>query len=222
MICKKFLQYLAAIGFLAIALAARTSAAETTCPLGLESDAYPGQCGAYYDKDEDGLCDYSVASVSPADSGSNQARSTQGSAGFDMDGPVVNGQAGADGSENSGNRRRYPFIPLSIAILGMYAASSFAARAKLITLLAHRRIWNSILLISFLASGLLGLLLVIRINYGYAFPLGLNQLWWHVTAGVVMALVSFAHIAWHWRYYACIFRKKQAVSCDRDSLKAGG
>jgi hypothetical protein len=64
------------------------------------------------------------------------------------------------------------------------------------------------LTLAFLVSGLLGILLVVRINYGPAIQLPFNILFWHVEFGIAMTLISIFHIIWHWQYFKGIIRLK--------------
>jgi len=103
---------------------------------------------------------------------------------------------------------RYKFGLILITILILYLLSYLMVKTKKISLLTHRRLWNVLLLITFLASTILGLLLIIRINHGWSFNLPFNMLYWHVEFGTAMAVISFFHIAWHWRYFALMFKKR--------------
>lgn len=89
---------------------------------------------------------------------------------------------------------RYKLAWITGVLVLLYALTLALVRLKAIGLLLHRRIWNVLLLLSFLASGLLGLLLVIRINWGWTIALPFNMLYWHVETGTAMALISFIHI----------------------------
>lgn len=103
---------------------------------------------------------------------------------------------------------RYKFGLILVTILILYLLSYLMVKTKKISLLTHRRLWNVLLLITFLASIILGLLLIIRVNWGWSFNLPFNKLYWHVEFGTAMAIISFFHIIWHWRYFALMFRKK--------------
>ena len=118
---------------------------------------------------------------------------------------------GLSGPGEAVNQRPpYAFLPLAFWTLAAYATTAFLARRKRISLITHRRIWNLVLTLSFLLSGLLGLLLVLRINYGFLAAWHQPMLRLHVQAGIVMAIVSFFHLAWHWPYYALLFRRPAA------------
>ena len=95
----------------------------------------------------------------------------------------------------------YHVIILTLLVLAAYAATYFLTKQGKIKLMAHRRLWNKVLMVSFLVSGLLGLLLAAVIEFGWTIAWYRGFLWLHVEFGIVMALVSLFHIAWHWRYY---------------------
>jgi len=73
----------------------------------------------------------------------------------------------------------------------------------------HRKIWNVLLLITFLISGIFGILLVLRINYGIEIPLYSDLLFWHVEFGIAMTIISIFHITWHWKYFRNMIPKKK-------------
>lgn len=101
----------------------------------------------------------------------------------------------------------FDIVPITLVLLAFYFLTYFLARKNKITMLTHRRIWNVLLLITFLISGILGLLLAIRINYGWSVQVPFNMTEIHVEAGIAMMIITFFHIAWHWRYYACMFKR---------------
>jgi spermidine synthase len=96
---------------------------------------------------------------------------------------------------------RYDLISISAILFFLYGITLLFSRKKLISVASHRKIWNILLLVTFLASAGFGTLLVIRLNTGWEFELPFNMLYWHVEAGVAMFLIALFHIAWHWRYF---------------------
>jgi spermidine synthase len=82
-----------------------------------------------------------------------------------------------------------------------YAVSIFSVKRGRLALFAHRRLWNHILLITFVLSGLLGLVLAFLIDFKLSISWYREFLWLHVEFGIVMAFVAFFHICWHWRYF---------------------
>lgn len=107
--------------------------------------------------------------------------------------------------------KSYPIIVLSLTTLLSYVLTWWLQKRKYITKVTHRKIWNVVLLISFLVAGLLGLFLVFQINYcfGYSIYTTINTL--HVDLGIIMAIVSILHCFWHLDYYKKIFARKKVV-----------
>jgi hypothetical protein len=66
-----------------------------------------------------------------------------------------------------------------------------------------------LLLLSFLSSALLGLLLIIRINWGWTVALPFNMLYWHVETATAMAVITLFHLSWYWRFYTVIFKRNE-------------
>jgi hypothetical protein len=103
----------------------------------------------------------------------------------------------------------YLTFPISAIILISYFVSFILVKNKKISPVVQCRFWNIILLISFLISGMLGLVLAVFID------LKLSIMWYrqllslHVKTGTVMALVSIFHLFWHLPYYLSLIKKKK-------------
>jgi len=114
-------------------------------------------------------------------------------------------------NEKGKGKKAYSFLSITIISILMYLITLILSKRKIISPLTHKRIWNILLLITFLGTGFLGILLVIRINYGIVFPLFFNMLYWHVELGIAMAVISVLHIIERWYFFKNIFttsRKK--------------
>jgi len=77
----------------------------------------------------------------------------------------------------------------------------------------HLKIWNVILLLTFLVTAILGILLAAQVNYKWDIPYLKELLNWHVNFGIAMAIISVFHFINHWKYYWHIF------SNDKNKLK---
>lgn len=111
--------------------------------------------------------------------------------------------------EQSSRESVYNFVPLSLILLALYLLTWLLAKFNKIKLLNHRKLWNWLLLATFLASGLSGIFLVLRINYGFIVSWPFNLLEIHVETGIAMAMISIFHIVWHWPYYLGFLLKKK-------------
>ena len=169
------------------------------CPHDEIDCAYPGECSRYIDTDDDGICDKSQSA--PED----RVEST----------PVVEVESDSDvqitetpAVIESKTKATYDLLVIFLALSILYAVSYILSKKKIIRVASHRKIWNILLLVSFLISGSLGILLVIRINYGIAIPLPFNVLYWHVEFSIAMFLISLFHTLWHGAYLKKLFKFK--------------
>ena len=89
----------------------------------------------------------------------------------------------------------------------LYIISIFLVKFKKITLFNQRRFWNFVLLVTFLVSGILGLVLAISLDQKINLPWYLQFLNLHVKFGIAMSLVSIFHLIWHLPYYKTILKK---------------
>jgi hypothetical protein len=96
-------------------------------------------------------------------------------------------------------------IPVVLGLSAAYILTWQLSRHKNISSDFHRKLWNSILLVFGLATIVLGMLLVIRLEGAWVFRLPFNLIFWHVEAGIGLSVVSIFHILWHWKYYAKLF-----------------
>jgi len=109
-------------------------------------------------------------------------------------------------SGNNKKERTYHLLLISLVLTILYIVSHILSKKKVISVVNHRKIWNILLLATFLASGIFGILLVIRINFGIAIPLPFNILFWHVEIGIAMVAISIFHIIWHWAYFKSLLK----------------
>lgn len=100
----------------------------------------------------------------------------------------------------------YHLVTIVLVTLILYLTTFLATKINAITKLTHRRIWNSLLLLTFLVTAILGLLLALQVNYKVELP-GLDTyMVFHVDFGIAMTIVSIIHLVWHWNYYIRIVK----------------
>jgi hypothetical protein len=103
---------------------------------------------------------------------------------------------------------RYYVSPVAIIFLLVYAISFVLYKTKSIRVTTHRKIWNVLLLATFMVTAVFGLILAIGISVDPPWLLPRSLLFWHVETGVVMSLISFFHLGWHVRYYLAVLTGK--------------
>lgn len=102
----------------------------------------------------------------------------------------------------------YHFVFIFLITLLAYLFTYFLSKTGKLSCYSHRRIWNIILLISFLVSGIIGLILAFSIDQKLSLSWYLPFLWLHVEFGIIMALVSIFHILWHLPYFRSLAKFK--------------
>lgn len=103
---------------------------------------------------------------------------------------------------------QYNFIPIVTVVLISYVITWSLAKTNKIKLLTHRRLWNSILAISFFMSATLGFVITMAIELGFRIPYYTTVRWIHVEFGLILFIVALFHFLWHLPYYAAMLKKK--------------
>lgn len=103
----------------------------------------------------------------------------------------------------------YPLLEISIVTIVLYLITWLLSKTRYLKVSTHRKIWNMVLLIAFIVSGLLGLMLVVQINYDVLGSWYSSFMKLHVEFGIVMALISVFHIFWHTKYFLTMFKGKK-------------
>ena len=100
----------------------------------------------------------------------------------------------------------YPLVPISILIILCYTISFVFSGIGLVSKSDHRKFWNVLLLIVFLTTGIIGLLMVVKINYKLEMTFYDELVSYHVGFGVGMAVIGFFHLWYHLSYYLHLFK----------------
>ena len=98
-------------------------------------------------------------------------------------------------------KKPYIMIPIFIISTLLYLTTYILTKKKIMKLRSHIKLWNYLLLISFIVSGGLGVMLVFKINFGWFLNFPINMMYWHVEFGVVMAILTIFHIIWYMPYF---------------------
>jgi len=124
--------------------------------------------------------------------------------------PIPSPEPTAETEESS----EYHLSPIVLFLVGAYILSRILSKKKIniLKIVNHKKIWNILLMIAFVISGVLGVLLVIRNNTGNTSPMRFDVLFWHVELGIAMLIISIFHILERWYYFARMFKKKTVPS----------
>lgn len=99
----------------------------------------------------------------------------------------------------------YHFILITILSIFAYSISYFYFRKKE-NLLLHKKIWNVLLLISFIFTALTSLIYLLVFDVGLNFAYSIKSVsFWHVEIGLIMILISLFHTFWHLAYFKSFF-----------------
>lgn len=92
---------------------------------------------------------------------------------------------------------------LVLGLVIIYLISFFMAKKNIITIITHKKIWNIILLISFILVAITSISFLLLLEYGIYFSIP-NNSFWHTELGIVMILISLFHSIWHLAYFKAI------------------
>jgi len=95
----------------------------------------------------------------------------------------------------------YRSLTVAIITILLYLTTWLLSYKEKISKILHRKIWNWLLLVTFIPVFLTSLFWLLRVDYGIIVGLPFNIAFWHVEFGIVMILISIFHIIWHVRYY---------------------
>jgi hypothetical protein len=115
----------------------------------------------------------------------------------------------------------YLVSPIALGFFIIYGASFFLYKTKRIRIATHRKVWNVLLLGTFLVTGIFGVILAIQLDYPLPFRIPIDLLFWHVEAGIAMTLISLFHMGWHFNYYKNLVRRtRERTRAVRETEKA--
>lgn len=175
------------------------------CPYGLIDDPFPGQCPRYEDTNQDNICDHSQ---SPSGSSDNKNNSTNGhrkqNHGNDKETSNVNSSNIQIAKSVPGES--YYLVPLAITTMIIYLVTYLLYLENQLRKHVFYKIWNYVLIISFLVTGVTGLIMMIIINYGIRSSWNLTIDFWHAEFAIIMATSTLFHFHLYWKQVKKIFK----------------
>jgi spermidine synthase len=104
----------------------------------------------------------------------------------------------------------YHVIGTGLTAILLYIISYFFYRIGYYTSLFHRKLWNSLLAITFIITVIAGLFMALQVTYKWNIPFIKSVLKWHVEFGIGMSVTGIFHLIWHFSYFTQIFRKNES------------
>ena len=102
----------------------------------------------------------------------------------------------------------YALVPIGLSALLVYIFTYILSRSGLLSLKNHRRLWNTLLLLTFFSTAIMGIILAVQVNYKLEMPVVEKLIVWHVDFGIGMSFIAVFHFSWHWAYYMKLFAGK--------------
>jgi spermidine synthase len=99
----------------------------------------------------------------------------------------------------------YSLVTISVLCLLFYGVTLALVRFGIISDAWQRKFWNTLLLLSILVAGCIGLFLAITVNFKINFSLTDTFLVWHVDFGIALFVIAVFHFSWHIKYYRFLF-----------------
>lgn len=107
----------------------------------------------------------------------------------------------------SSKKTKYYFLHIIIISTTLYLFTFFLSKKNIISLIAHRKIWNWLLLVFFVFTTFFALIWILNAEYSLGIRLPINTSYWHIITGLIMIIISVFHMLWHLNYY--FIRKNQ-------------
>lgn len=196
-----------------IAVSSMNGACASGCPYGLVNDPFPGQCSRFTDLNGDGICDLSQA-VTNTDTTSISSTSDTSSSTQDVNASTsdVSGApsgssdlpdtsvaqdpstSGLDSSSTTVDGNDYHIVPITLLIIGGYILTYYLFKKGILKPQQHKRIWNLLLMVGYLGTGLTGIILTFMINMGISTIYNPGLTYWHAELSILMVIGTLIHL----------------------------
>ena len=196
------------------------------CPYGLDYDPYPGQCSRYIDVDGSGSCDLALSAASTtqtsADNDSSTSQDTSQSTQLDDDAidPVDDNalevsDTGSDALEGATEGSNFHILPITIIVIGSYLFTYYLFKNGILKPKQHKRIWNILVTIGYIGTGITGVLLTLMIKLGISTAYNSGITYWHAELALLMVLGTFIHLHIYRRSLKKMFKVLFAINLTK-------
>jgi len=104
----------------------------------------------------------------------------------------------------------YHVIGTGLTAIILYIISYLFYRIGYYTSQFHRKLWNSLLAITFIITVIAGLFMALQVSYKWNIPFVKSVLKWHVEFGIGTSITGIFHLIWHFSYFTQIFNKNES------------
>lgn len=243
---KKIIKALASIPV--TAGLAMTDVSAGGCPYGVTGFC-PGRCGRFIDSDGNGNCDLiqtttttqsttsdsstsDSASSTDSSSGDSSNSATQSDANIDSSSAQDLGDVSANADvnnstindsgifgDNTVDPTNYYAIPVSILILAGYLFTHFLFSRGILNQKKHRRIWNLLVTIGYVGTGITGVFLIFLLNLGISSFLNNSITWLHVELSILMVIGTLIHIHLYKKPFKNMFKVLFGFKSNKEKSK---
>jgi len=113
----------------------------------------------------------------------------------------------------------YHVVGTIITLSLLYSISFILYRYGFYSLTLHRKLWNSVLAVTFLFTALAGIFMALQINFKWNITIINQILKWHVEIGTCLALTGIFHFIWHLTYFRKLLSGNKTNIVTSNNLK---
>jgi hypothetical protein len=95
----------------------------------------------------------------------------------------------------------YNILPIILALFMFYLVTYLLYDNKNMKRRTFKQIWSLVLVGSFLFVGIAGVILSILADFNLVLPFDFNLLFWHVEAGIILAITIILHMHIHFKRF---------------------